>query len=116
MFSENNHGDSGSVGLELLASITEIEERARVVEQAVAEGYFGFQEALTLYKVTEREYMAYLLLKRENSVPSKQVQFFEMLSSLVKMYHDASKGFDADAKKLVTEIEVFTREHHYHSY
>ena len=47
MFSEFNHGDSGSAGFELLANITEMEERARAVEQAVEDGYFGFQEATT---------------------------------------------------------------------
>jgi hypothetical protein len=64
MCSENRYnGDSGSVGLELLVNITEVEEKALAVEQAVAEGYFSLEEALSVYKITEQEYMNYSLSK-----------------------------------------------------
>lgn len=117
MYSENKYqGDDGSAGLELLANITEVEERAIAVEQAVSEGYFTFEEAFSLYKITQQEYMTYFLLKRQNKTRSKQTQFFETLNALVLMYRDASNNFDADEKRLVKELEIFTKEHHYFSH
>src|ERR1035437_883269 len=114
MYSETKYqGDDGSVGLELLANITEVEERARVVEQAVAEGYFNFEEALSLYKITEQEYMTYFLLKDENKTRSKQVQFFETLNALVLLFHNASTHFDPEVRKLMQELEIFTKKHNY---
>lgn len=56
-------GDAASVGEELLMGVSELKERARVVDKAVREGYFTFEEALSLYKVSEIEYLTYSLLK-----------------------------------------------------
>ncbi len=112
MYSETKYqGDDGSVGLELLANISQVEERSRVVEQAVAEGYFNFEEALSLYKITEQEYMTYFLLKDENKTRSKQVQFFETLNALVLMFHKPSMQFDPDVRRLMKKLEAFTKEH-----
>lgn len=112
MYSEHKYrGDDGSVGLELLANITEVEEKARVVEQAVAEGYFTFEEALSLYKISQSEYMAYFLLKNENKSRSEQTQFFETVNAIVLLFHNASAHFDPDVKKFMKELEAFTKQH-----
>lgn len=59
-------GDDGSVGLDLFSNVSEIEERARCVEQSVTEGYFNFDEALSIYKITKEEYMVYFPLKNKH--------------------------------------------------
>ena len=53
---KNYIGDDGSVGEEMLSSVTEIEERVNVIDLAVKEKYFTFEEALKLYKVSFEEY------------------------------------------------------------
>ena len=62
------NGDDVSVGEELLLGISEIEERARVVEKAVKEGYFTIEQALSLYNVTEIEYLAFSLIKNKKKL------------------------------------------------
>lgn len=54
-------GDDGSIGEELLAGISEIEEKCRAVRQAVRDLYFPLNEALEIYKVTREQYGDYLL-------------------------------------------------------
>ena len=53
-------GDDGSIGLELLKGVSDLEERCRVIEQAVKGKYFTL-EALILYKVTLEDYENYKL-------------------------------------------------------
>jgi len=49
-------GDDGSVGEELLAGVSDLEERCWVVEQSTKDGYLSMEEALKLYKVSEEDY------------------------------------------------------------
>jgi hypothetical protein len=58
-------GDSGSAGDELMANVSELEETGAVVDKAVREGYFTLAEALSAYRLSEIEYVAYLLLKNK---------------------------------------------------
>lgn len=53
-------GDDGSVGEELLAGISEIEEKCRAVRQSVNEEYFSLEEALKIYGVTLEQYRDYI--------------------------------------------------------
>ena len=53
---KNMKGDCGSVGLELLKSVSELEERCSVIKQAVREKYFTLEEALIIYKVSMEDY------------------------------------------------------------
>jgi hypothetical protein len=53
-------GDDGSIGEELLSNIPEIEEKCRVVRQAVNDKYFSLEEALKLYGVTIEQYRDYI--------------------------------------------------------
>ncbi len=52
-------GEDGSVGLELLKGVSEIEEHANAVFQAVSEKYFTLEKALVLYKITKEEYLKF---------------------------------------------------------
>lgn len=63
--SKYSAGDAASVGEELLMGVSELEEKAEVVDKAVKEGYFTFDQALSLYKVSEIEYLTYSLLKNK---------------------------------------------------
>jgi hypothetical protein len=53
-------GDDESVGEELLSNIPEIEEKCRVVRQAVNDKYFSLEEALKFYGVTIEQYRDYI--------------------------------------------------------
>lgn len=65
-----------SVAEELLSEIPEFEQKCRAVEKSVREGYFTLSEALNNYKVSEIEYVPYLLLRynRELKKEKKQAQ------------------------------------------
>jgi hypothetical protein len=63
-FDPKNLSDHGSVGEELMINVSELEETGAVVEKAVREGYFTLPEALSAYRLSEIEYVAYLLLKK----------------------------------------------------
>ena len=108
---DNNKGDDGSVGVELLSNVSELEERGRVVEKAVSEGYFSLADALSVYKISEQEFMTYLLLKEGGKSKSKQIQFLKTLNAIVMLYHDAGNQFDAATRKILNDLEVFTKEH-----
>src|SRR5579863_9847631 len=99
MYSDRKyHGDAGSVGEELLTDIPELEQKLQVVDKAVNEGYFSLDQALSLYKVSELEYLAYLLLKNRNvwEASTKQDQVIGALSVVVKIFHGSSSQFDSN--------------------
>ena len=52
-------GDDGSVGLEILQGVSELEERVRAIDLAVKDSYFTFTEALQIYKVSKEDYIKY---------------------------------------------------------
>lgn len=43
--------------------VSELEGRVKVVGKAIKEGYFILDQALSLYKVSEIEYLTYSLFK-----------------------------------------------------
>ncbi len=49
-------GDDGSVGLEILQGISELEERVRTIDLAVKDKYLSLEEALVFYKVSKEDY------------------------------------------------------------
>ena len=55
-------GDHGSLGEELMMNVSELEETGSVIDKAVSEGYFTLPEALSAYRLSEIEYVAYLRL------------------------------------------------------
>jgi hypothetical protein len=57
----NKKGDSGTVGEELLANISELEEKCRVIKQASNEKYFSLEEALVLYGVSNEAYKNWMI-------------------------------------------------------
>ncbi len=110
MYSDNNiHGDSGSVGEELLINISDLEQKVMVVDKAVEEGYFTLDDALPLYGLTAREYVAYLFLKNKSTPDTQQHQLSEMLSLIVKVYHGISNQFDPRGKKMMHELETVAK-------
>ena len=60
--------DHGSAGEELMMNVSELEETAADVEKAVRDGYFTLAEALSAYRLSEIEYLAYLLLKNNGKL------------------------------------------------
>jgi hypothetical protein len=113
MYSANKYsGDDPSVGEELLMGVSEIEERARVVDKAVREGYFTIKEALPLYKVSEIEYLAYSLLKNKKALEatSKQSQVINAVSIILNLFDEASNKFDPEVKNMMQQLETIIKE------
>ncbi len=113
MYSETKYkGDDYSVGEELLMDITELEEKAKVVEKSVSEGYFTLEQALSLYRVSEIEYLAYALLKNRNKLEgvTKQLQAMGALSIVVQIFHEASNKFDPKVRTMMHQFETIARD------
>lgn len=53
-------GDHFSVGEELLSGVSDLELKCRAVKDAVKGKYFKLSEALSIYKVTEKEYNEFM--------------------------------------------------------
>ena len=113
MFSEAKYeGDHFTVGEELLMGVSDLEERARVVEKSVNEGYFTLDQSLSLYKVSEIEYLAYVLLKNKDKLEkvTKQLQALGALSIIVQVFHEASSQFDPKVKTAMHQFERITKD------
>ena len=111
MYSDNKHyGDANSVGEELLMNVSELEQKVLVVDKAVEEGYFTLDKALSLYGVSAREYIAYLLLKNKKKSDTQQIQMLEMLSIIVKVCRGLSSQFDLKGKKIMHDLEAVAKE------
>jgi hypothetical protein len=113
MYLESKHkGDDDSVGEELLMGISEFEQRARVVDKAVSEGYFALDEALSLYKVSKIEYFAYYLIKNKKKLEaiSKQSQVISTASIIVSLFNEASIKFDPKVKRMMHQLEAITKD------
>ncbi|MET0464101.1 MAG: hypothetical protein ABW007_13145 [Chitinophagaceae bacterium] len=105
-------GDHGSVGEELLIDVPMLEERVRMVEMAVGNGYFSLDKALSLYKVSEVEYVAYLLLKHKKDLEaiSKSSQILEVVAVLVGAFQAASHDFDSNGKNVMQQLETISHD------
>ena len=105
-------GDAASVGEELLMGVSELEERARVVEKAVKEGYFTLDQALPLYKVSEIEFLTYSLLKNKKKLEatSKQSQVIGAVSMIFSLFTEASNKFDPKVKKMMHQLETINKD------
>ena len=101
-------GDSASVGEELMVNVSELEETGAVIEKAVREGYFTLPEALSAYRLSEIEYVAYLLLKNKGKfeVADKEKQVVGAIFYLVEAFHAPSASFAAPGKKVMQELET----------
>lgn len=113
MYLESKYtGDAASVGEELLMGVSELEERAKVVDKAVKEGYFTLDQALSLYKVSEIEYLTYSLLKNKKRLEatSKQLQVIGAVSMIVNLFNEASIKFDPKVKKMMHELKTITKD------
>lgn len=110
--SKYSAGDAASVGEELLMGVSELEERARVVDKAVKEGYFTLDQALSSYKVSEIEYLTYSLLKNKKRLEatSKQLQVIGAVSMIVSLFNEASIKFDPKVKKMMHQLETITKD------
>lgn len=110
--SKYSSGDAASIGEELLMGVSELEERARVVDKAVKEGYFTLDQALSLYKVSEIEYLTYSLLKNKKRLEatSKQLQLIGAVSMIVSLFNEASIKFDPKVKKMMHQLETITKD------
>jgi len=100
-------GDSGSVGEELIVNVSELEEMGAVVDKAVHEGYFSLPEALSAYRLTEIEYVAYLLLKNKGKfeVANKEKQMIGAIFYLVEAFQAPSASFDSSGKHVLQELK-----------
>ncbi|MBN8718393.1 MAG: hypothetical protein J0H85_03050 [Sediminibacterium magnilacihabitans] len=113
MYLESKYaGDAASVGEELLMGVSELEERAKVVDKAVKEGYFTLDQALSLYKVSEIEYLTYSLLKNKKKLEatSKQLQVIGAVSMIVSLFNEASIKFDPKVKKMMHQLETIAKD------
>jgi hypothetical protein len=100
-------GDHGSVGEELMMNVSELEQTGAIVDKVVREGYFTLPEALSAYRLTEIEYLAYLLLKNKGKlgVEEKENQVVGALYFLVEAFQAPSASFAAPGKKVMKELE-----------
>jgi hypothetical protein len=109
MFSDPKYqGDHGSVGEELLMNVSELEQTGAVVDKVVREGYFTLPEALSAYRLSEIEYLAYLLLKNKGKfeIANKEKQIVGAIFYLVEAFHAPSASFDASGKQVMKELET----------
>lgn len=103
----NAIGEHISVAEELLNEIPELEQKCRAVEKSVREGYFTLNEALNNYKVSEIEYIPYLLLRynRKLKKEKKQAQLFDTINTIISVFHSSSNKFDVAGKKAIADIK-----------
>lgn len=103
----NSIGEHFSVAEELLNEGPELEQKCRAVEKSVKEGYFTLTEALHNYKVSEVEYMPYLLLRNTHKLKKvkKQEQLFETISAIIFLYSSSGDKFDVAGKKAIADIK-----------
>jgi len=109
MFSDPKYqGDHGSVGEELMMNVPELEEKGAVVDKVVREGYFSLPEALSAYRLSEIEYVAYLLLKNKGKLEGaeKEKQVVGALYYLVEAFLAPSASFAAPGKQVMQELET----------
>lgn len=101
-------GDSGSAGEELMVNISELEEKGTVVDKAVRDGYFTLAEALSAYRLSEIEYVAYLLLKNKGKfeIANKEKQIVGAIFYLVEAFHAPSASFGSSGKQVMKELET----------
>lgn len=90
-----------------MSEIPELEQKCRAVEKSVREGYFTLSEALNNYKVSEIEYVPYLLLRynRELKKEKKQAQLFDTIYTIISIFDSSSKQFDVVGKKAIADIK-----------
>jgi hypothetical protein len=100
-------GENSSIAEELLNEVPELEQKCRAVEKSVSEGYFTLNEALNNYKVSEIEYIPYLLLRNNLKLKKekKQAQLFDTIYTIVSIFHSSSNKFDVVGKKAIAEIK-----------
>ena len=113
MYSEANYkGDDYTVGEELLMDLPELEEKAKVVEKSVKEGFFTLEQALALYKVSEIEYLVYSLLKNRSKLEAvtKQLQAMGAFSIIVQIFHEASNKFEPKVKTMMHQFETMAND------
>lgn len=113
MYLESKYkADADSVAEELLMGISEFEERAKVVDKAVKEGYFPLDEALSLYKVSKIEYFTYYLIKNKKKLEaiSNQLQAISTASIFVSLFNEASINFEPKVKKMMHQLETITND------
>ncbi len=109
MFSDPKYqGDHGSVGEELMMNVSELEQTGAVVDKVVREGYFTLPEALSAYRLSEIEYLAYLLLKNKGKFENanKEKQIVGAIFYLVEAFHAPSASFDSSGKQVMQELET----------
>lgn len=108
MYSEHKYqGDHGSVGEELMTNVSKLEEIGSIVEKAVREGYFTLQDALSIYRLSEIEYVAYQLLKNKGKFESenKEKQIIGVIFYLVEAFQAPSESFEAQGKQVMNELK-----------
>jgi len=113
MYSGNKYlGDHGSVGEELMANVSKLEEVGFIVEKAVREGYFTLPEALSAYRLSEIEYVAYQLLKNKGKFESeiKEKQIVDVLVYLVEAFKEPSASFAAQGKQVMEKLRNIVRD------
>ena len=109
MYSDKNklQEEHVSVAEELLSEVPELEQKCRAAEKSVREGYFTLEEALRNYKISEIEYIPYILLKNNRKLKrtNKQSQAFDTINAIVSIFHSSSDTFDIAGKKALTDIK-----------
>lgn len=100
-------GEHGSVAEELLAEVPELEQKCKAVEKAVREGYFTLGEALVNYRVSEIEYIPYLLLKHNQKLKStnKQEQVFDTIHAVISVFSSSASSFNDVGKRAFSGIQ-----------
>jgi len=111
--------EHSSVAEELLSEIPALELKCRAVEKSVKDGYFTLNEALTNYKVSEIEYLPYILLTNNKKIKrhKKQHQLFDTIKLIVSIFCESSQKFDAvelkATKKIIKIAEPLSSEYNF---
>lgn len=105
-------GEHHSVAEELLNEVPELEQKCSAVDKSVREGYFTIDEALRNYKVSEIEFISYVLLKNNLKLKriNKQEQLFDTINTVVSIFKTSSDSFDSEGQKALAKIKKISEQ------
>jgi len=100
-------GDHGSIGEEMMAHVSELEEVGFIVEKAVREGYFTLPEALAAYRFSEFDYFAYQVFKNKDRFESeiKEKQIVDIIFFIIEVYKAPSATFAIQGKQVMEKLK-----------
>jgi len=117
MLDRNKHIEAGYIGEEFFADLEKDRlHKCIVVEEAISEGYFSFEEALAAYEMDREEYEQYIARKSSDVISlsisgstitleskSAQPAYFEIFA---KMINHSDTGYNDKINRKIKRIKL----------